>query len=137
MGNLIKEVPGGAGTDPDAQRRIGEALLEIDRLLDQIEHSTTHYQVLGIERSSDRDHVTSAYRDTVTVLGRASNELTGMMPLEQLARVKAALSRAGQAFTVLNSIGKRSDYDAWLRKRSAQPTVDLPLGSEASSSQPT
>jgi len=130
MSNLIKD---GAGrtADPDAHRRIGEALLEIDSLLDRIERSTTHYQVLGLERSSDRDQITAAYRETVTVLGRASNELTGMIPLDQLARVKAALGRAGQAFTVLNSIGKRADYDNWLRKRSTRPAMDLPIGSEA------
>ena len=130
MGNLIKEVAGGAGTDPDAHRRIGEALLEIDRLLEQIERSATHYQVLGIERSSDREQITTAYRESVTILGRASNELTGMLPLDQLARVKAALGRAGQAFTVLNSTAKRADYDNWLRKRAANPLMDLPLGSD-------
>src|SRR5262249_32600827 len=131
MSNVIKDGAGGLAADADAHRRIGEALLEIDSLLDQIERSTTHYQVLGLERSSDREQITVAYRETVTVLGRASNELTGMIPLDQLARVKAALGRAGEAFTVLNSVGKRSDYDNWLRKRSARPAMDLPLGSEA------
>src|SRR5262249_16022420 len=131
MSNVIKDGAGGLAADADAHRRIGEALLEIDSLLDQIERSTTHYQVLGLERSSDREQITVAYRETVTVLGRASNELTGMIPLDQLARVKAALGRAGEAFTVLNSVGKRSDYDNWLRKRSARPAMDLPIGSEA------
>src|SRR5262249_3090734 len=131
MSNVIKDGAGGLAADADAHRRIGEALLEIDSLLDRIERSTTHYQVLGLERSSDRDQITVAYRETVTVLGRASNELSGMIPLDQLARVKAALGRAGQAFTVLNSIGKRGDYDNWLRMRSARPAMDWPLGSEA------
>jgi hypothetical protein len=130
MSNPIKDGPGGRAIDPDAHHKIGEALLEIDRLLDRIERSTTHYQILGIERSSDRAQITAAYRGTVTVLGRASNELTGMIPLDQLARIKAAVGRAGEAFTVLNSIVKRADYDNWLRKRTGRPT-DMALGSDA------
>ena len=92
MSDSIKDVGGGFAADPDAHRRIGEGLLEIDRMLEQIERSTTHYQVLGIERSSDRDHITTAYRGTVTVLGRASNELTGMISLDQLDRKSTRLN---------------------------------------------
>ena len=134
MSNAISDKNRG-GHDADAHRRIGEALLEIGSILDQIERATTHYQVLGVERSSNRDQITTAYREAVTVLGRASNDLTGLVPPDQLAKIKAALGRAGQAFTVLNSVGKRADYDNWLRNRAARPTEELPLGSEATASQ--
>jgi hypothetical protein len=131
MNDIMKDGGGAPPADPDAHRRIGEALLEIDRLLDQVERSTTHYQVLGVERSSDREQITTAYRETVTILGRASNDVSGMIPLGQRSRIKAAVGRAGEAFTVLNSMVKRSDYDNWLRKRSNQPSPDLSIGSEA------
>src|SRR5262252_989049 len=134
MSNAISDKNRG-GHDADAHRRIGEALLEIESVLDQIDRATTHYQVLGVERSSNRDQITTAYREAVTVLGRASNELTGLVPQDQLAKIKAALGRAGQAFTVLNSVGKRVDYDNWLRNRAARPTEELPLGSEATASE--
>src|SRR5215467_454572 len=131
MSNAINEKRG-AFTDA---HRIGEALLEIGSVLDQIERATTHYQVLGIERSSNRDQITTAYREAVTVLGRASNELAGLVSPDQLAKIKAALGRAGQAFTVLNSGGKRADYDNWLRNRASRPTTELPLGAEAAESE--
>jgi len=131
MSNAINDRTGGARGDVDAHHRIGEALLEIESVLDQIDRATTHYQVLGIERSSNRDQITTAYREAVTVLGRATNELAGLVPPDQLAKIKAALGRAGQAFTVLNSVGKRADYDNWLRSRATRPTTELPLGSEA------
>jgi hypothetical protein len=131
MNNILKDRGGSVPADPEAHRKIGEALLEIGRLLDQIERSTTHYQVLGIERSSDREKIRAAYRETVTVLGRASNELSGMISLDQLSRIKAAVGRAGEAFTVLNSNVKRADYDNWLRSRSNRPATDLAVGSES------
>src|SRR5499427_4905584 len=134
MSNAISDKNRG-GHDADAHRRIGEALLEIGSVLEQIERATTHYQVLGIERSSNRDQITTAYREAVTVLGRASNELAGLVPPDQLVKIKAALGRAGQAFTVLNSVGKRADYDNWLRSRATQPTTELPLGSDAVASE--
>jgi hypothetical protein len=131
MNDIMKDGGGAHPADPDAHRRIGEALLEIDQLLDQVERSTTHYQVLGVERSSDRERITTAYRETVTILGRASNDLSPMIPLDQRVRIKAAVGRAGEAFTVLNSIAKRADYDNWLRKKSNVPSPDLSVGSEA------
>jgi hypothetical protein len=134
MSNAVNDKPGDTRADSDAHRRIGEALLEIGSILDQIERATTHYQVLGVERTSNRDQITTAYREAVTVLGRASNDLAGLVPPDQLAKIKAALGRAGQAFTVLNSIGKRADYDNWLRNRAGRPATELPLGSEADES---
>jgi hypothetical protein len=106
------------------------AFFEIEQLLDRIEHSATHYQVLGIDRTSSREEVVSSYRKAVMLLSPVFNELKEFIPEDRHLRAKAALARAGEAYSNLYSQARRLEYDNWLRRRAVDQEPLNVIGTE-------
>jgi curved DNA-binding protein CbpA len=112
---------------------LSEVFFKIEQLLERIEHSTTHYQALDLDRAASREDVVSAYRQTVMVLNPIFNELKAVVPEDRSCRAKIALARVGEAYSTLFNQTRRSDYDNWLRRRTNDTGLPDTMGTEAQS----
>ncbi|HEY6329658.1 MAG TPA: J domain-containing protein [Blastocatellia bacterium] len=123
-----------APKDPSASfGNLSGVFFEIEQLLDRIERSTTHYQVLGIDRAASRDEVVNAYRRAVMLLSPVFNELKEFVNDGRHQRAKAALARAGEAYSNLFSQTRRLEYDSWLRRRTSDTGLPNVVGTAAPS----
>jgi len=87
--------------------------LELERLLERIESSTTHYQVLGLDRSAAREHVDQSYQHALNLIYPQYN-VGATVPTDVSARVDDAFKRASLAFSVLAGFVRRREYDRTL-----------------------
>jgi curved DNA-binding protein CbpA len=110
---------------------LSEVFFQIEQLLERIEHSTTHYQVLDLDRAASREEVVNAYRQTVMVLNPIFNELKPVVPEDRSQRAKIALARAGESYSTLFNQTRRLEYDKWLRRRSNDTGLPDLMGTEA------
>lgn len=102
-----------AGEKEIASAQISSYFMQLERLLDQVEFSTTHYQILGLERSATHEQVNRAYVEALALLYPAYN--IGMaVPAEMVQRVERAFNKASQSFSILASFNRRKEYDAAL-----------------------
>lgn len=90
--------------------------LEIEYLLDRVEHSVNHYQVLGLERSATGEEIIQAYQQTVALLHPSYYKVRAAVPDEMLVRIDKIFTRVSQAMFVLTNPGKRTEYDETLHK---------------------
>ena len=109
---------------------------ETEQLLEKIERSTSHYQVLAVDRTASRDEVVAAYRQIVMLLNRAFNELKGFMPEDLNRRARAAVAKVGEAYSILFNQSRRQEYDNWLCRRTNESGLPCVMGVEAPPSQP-
>ncbi len=102
----------------------------LEQMLDRIEHSSTHYQVLDISRSATPEQISQAYRQVLAVLN-PSNKPSGFhAPGEIQRRIKLAMEKISLAGSVLLNFGKRVEYDNSLSRRLTAPlSVNMPLSS--------
>ncbi|MEK6324607.1 MAG: DnaJ domain-containing protein [Acidobacteriota bacterium] len=84
--------------------------LELERVLERVECASTLYQVLGLKRSATAENMKSAYRQTVTLLNPSDEKHRHLDPNLQ-ARIRRALNKVANAFSVLTNFGKRVEYD--------------------------
>lgn len=106
--------------------QISNYYLELERLLDRLERSTTHYQVLGLGRSATGKQVRVAYQEALILL-RPTDAIKAAMPRDTLRRVERAFERLSRSFNLLDNFGKRVEYDnSLLPKISAPLLVELP-----------
>ena len=96
---------------------------ELERLLQQVECSTTHYEALGIARSASSDEIKIASRKSEAMLQSSREAFTASAPdsadwrddsdvmAEPQARINRALNRVFHAFSVLSNAKKRAEYD--------------------------
>jgi curved DNA-binding protein CbpA len=103
---------------------ISSYYLEIDYLLERVEGATTHYQTLGIERSANADDVVVAYQKSVAVLHPSYHKVRATVPDEMLVRVDHAFKKLSEAFSVLTSSTKRTQYD---EQRNPRTYATVPL----------
>ncbi|HKG23572.1 MAG TPA: PilZ domain-containing protein [Blastocatellia bacterium] len=94
-----------------APGQVSSYLQEIDRLLERVESSATHYQVLGVPRAATSKEITFAYRKAVTLLNPSYYGISLSIPDEIATRIDMAFSRVAQAYSVLVSVAKRLEYD--------------------------
>ena len=87
--------------------------LELERLLERIESSATHYQVLGLDRSAAREHVDQSYRHALSLI-YPQYIVGATVPPDVTARVEGAFKRASLAFSVLAGFARRREYDRTL-----------------------
>jgi len=107
--------------------------LELSSLLDRVESSTTHYQVLGLERSASREHVDGSYRQVVSLIYPEYN-IGAVLPPDLNARMDHAFKKASLAFSVLASFTRRRAYDpreAPQVEKPADPPADSPNDPES------
>src|SRR5436305_7379477 len=79
----------------------------LERLLQQIERSTSHYEALSVERSASDAQIVAAYQQATGVLlpVRAALEVRGDGVAQAIERVELATSRLAQAYSVLSNPG--------------------------------
>jgi CheY-like chemotaxis protein len=108
---------------------------ELERLLRQVESSTTHYEALGIARSASMDEIKLARQQSEALLQSSATSVPALMDsnedsdltIEPQARINRALNRVVQAFSVLSNFKKRGEYDRFAivrtlsRQAAAQP----------------
>jgi hypothetical protein len=99
------------GNDTEAA---GEAYLELEQLLLQVEQAATHYEVFGLSRSATPDQLRRAHQQAVTLLHPSHYAANLVVNDKTLLRVDSALNRVAEAFSVLTEVAERIKYDAAL-----------------------
>jgi CheY-like chemotaxis protein len=89
---------------------------ELERALQQIERSSSHYEALGVERSASDAQITAAYQQVTESLlsARVALEARNDARIEALERIELAASRIAHAYAVLSNAGKRIAYDRFV-----------------------
>jgi hypothetical protein len=112
--------------------RISQACAQIEILLEQVEQSITHYQVLGIPRSADSDEILSSYQDVMRRLTPQFYNIQYSFPIPFSVRLKRALRKTREAYDVLGHCVKRIEYDKYISRRATVPIpVSIPDGPSA------
>ena len=88
----------------------------LERVLQQIERSSSHYEALSVERSASDAQIAAAYQQITELLlpARAALEARSDTPIEALERIELAASRIAHAYSVLSNAGKRIAYDRFV-----------------------
>ena len=94
--------------------------LELDRVIERAENSTTHYQILGIERSATGHDIGVAHRRTMALLNPLDSRHS-TLPVYMAARIRKAIDKVVNAYIVLNNFGSRVEYDNSLIHRAPVP----------------
>jgi CheY-like chemotaxis protein len=103
----------------------------LERLLQQIERSTSHYEALSVECSASDAQIATAYQQAAGVLLPMRNalEARGDGIVEPIERIELATSRIAQAYAVLSKSAKRIEYDRFVivkKTRSLTNPASLP-----------
>ena len=125
------------GTIPDAQgvpagpdfttEQISSYYLELERLLERVEISVTHYQALSVERTATYEEIRLTYYQAIGLLYPAY-KLSATVPPEMVARIERAFTKVSRAFAILANYQNRLSYDGALGKAAAgasQPVKNL------------
>lgn len=98
----------------------------LERLLQQIERSTSHYEALSVERSASDAEIAAAYQQATGVLlpVRDALEVRGDGVAQAIARVELATSRLAQAYSVLSNSSKRVEYDRFVIVKKTGPLTN-------------
>jgi hypothetical protein len=114
-----------ASADGSSSQELSAYFLDLERLLDRMEGSTTHYQVLGLERSASYEQVCAAFQKAIELL-YPQYSLGGLLPAQILSRIDRAFTKSAQSFSVLASLVRRRDYDLALASVGARPASGEP-----------
>lgn len=116
----------GSDSPNDADiERISSYYFELERLLQRVGDSETHYNVLGVEKNASADEIGKAYRVAVGIL-KPDGVAADAMPDGLLERVDDAFDRVSTAFSLLTNVARRRDYNRRLAARS-NPLADEEL----------
>jgi CheY-like chemotaxis protein len=98
----------------------------LERLLQQIERSTSHYEALSIERSASDAEIAAAHQQATGVLLplRDALEVRGDGVAHAMGRVELAISRITQAYSVLSNPAKRIEYDRFVIVKTTDSLTD-------------
>jgi len=89
---------------------------QIERAVELVERSATHYEVLGLEIGATDAQIQRAYQRSVTVLNPLHFKSSTDVPFEMQKRIDQAFQRLTAAFSVLGNYPKRREYDRSLHK---------------------
>lgn len=112
------------GKRASTAKLINAHYIEIDYLLERVEASKTHYQVLGVDREAKSEKIILAYQKSVAALHHPYYKVRAAVPDELLERIDSAFRKISEAFSVLTHHGLRGEYDRSLNRRPVSP---LPL----------
>lgn len=87
--------------------------LDLGGLLGRIDSATTYYQVLGVGRADGQEKIKSSFQQLLNLLF-PPYVVAKTMPENMTPRIERAFSKASQAFAVLASCARRSEYDTAL-----------------------
>jgi hypothetical protein len=108
--------------------QISSYFMELGRLLDRVERSTTHYQILGLEWSATYEQVNRSYQEVVSLF-YPPYTIGETMLAEMTSRVERAFNKASHAFAVLACFNRRKEYDAALHSISSKLNHATPVPS--------
>ncbi len=88
----------------------------LERLLRQVECSTSHYEALSVERAASEAQITAAYQQAIDALlpARDSFAAKGDAVAEAIERIELTTRRLTQAYAVLSNPSKRIEYDRFV-----------------------
>jgi curved DNA-binding protein CbpA len=95
--------------------------LEIEYLLDRVEGASTHYHVLGVERSATNEEIVSAYHRIIGVLHPSYHKVRAAVPDEMLEKIDRAFDKVSESFSLLTNFKKRVEYDRSLSRKTGSP----------------
>jgi hypothetical protein len=133
---MIETTPPGpwAVAEPDfTTEQISAYYLELERLLERVESSVTHYQALSVERSAAYEEIRLTYYQVLALLYPAY-KLSATVPVEMLPRIERAFGKVSRAFSVLANYAYRHSYDNALQGRTpdTRPSTTAHTSSAAS-----
>ncbi|HXG68445.1 MAG TPA: PilZ domain-containing protein [Blastocatellia bacterium] len=135
-GKLNNSGPLGQSRRGNTGRLVSAYYLEVEHLLERLERTPTHYQILGIERSASHEQILSAYHQTVKLL-YPSYKIGTKLPPETLARIDRAFEKVSHAFFTLASSARRQEYDRSLSLKASgasRPNNVIPMPGATSES---
>src|SRR5215471_16642186 len=91
--------------------------LEIEYLLDRIEHAVNHYQVLGIERSAGNSEIMEAYQRAVSVLHPSHSKVRAAVTEELLKRIDEAFNKVSESSSLPGGPKAPLQYDLSLGRK--------------------
>lgn len=103
-----------------AAGQISTYFLELEGLLDRIERSTTHYQVLGVERSVSQKQIKLSYQQALDLL-YPPYSISATIPPEMISRIERAFNKASLSFFILATFNRRKEYDSALASIATRP----------------
>ena len=107
----------GVVAEPDfTTEQMSAYYLELERLLERVEGSVTHYQALGVERAAAYEDVRLTYQQALALLYPAY-KMSATFPADTLARIERAFGKVSRAFSVLANYANRLSYDNALQVR--------------------
>jgi curved DNA-binding protein CbpA len=109
------------------QEEINGFYLDFERLFYRVERSSSHYQVLGIDRNSSIEEIKAAYQKAVALLEPFLAGSFHSSSLDTRTRARQILRKVSESFTIVSNIGKRIEYDnALFRKAPGRIEVKIP-----------
>jgi CheY-like chemotaxis protein len=102
---------------------------ELERLLNRVDCSTSHYDALGLQQSSTSEEIKNAYRQAVALLRPSGNRAALKASDETLRRIDRAFDRVSLAFSVLANASKRIEYDSFLVPKACDKPAPASPGS--------
>jgi PilZ domain len=112
--------PGSQGEAGYAAEQISIYFLELEGLLDRIERSTTHYQILSAERSASQQQIKLCYQQALGLL-YPPYSIGATIPPEMISRIERAFNKASLSFSILAAFNRRKEYDLALASISSRP----------------
>ena len=103
-------VPALAEFAPD---QMSAYFLDLGGLLGRIDSATTYYEVLGVVRADGQEKIKSSFQQLLNLLF-PPYVIARTMPENMTPRIERAFNKASQAFAVLASYARRSEYDGAL-----------------------
>ena len=125
MGNPMR-TSGPVESSRASSEELSSYYLGLEGLLNRVERSNTHYEVLGLPRSASSDQVKSAYRTAISEITPPASWVATGIPDQVQRRISKAMDRITQALAVLSNFGKRVDYDNSLTRKVNKP-LPLPI----------
>ena len=111
-----------------AADRMNLLYLEFERLAHRVEHSSTHYQVLGIDNDANLEDIKHAYRKSVGLIRPFYSRSSQAKEVNSQERAARVLRKTSAAFSVLSHLGKKVEYDNLLfRKRPGLVPISIPF----------
>lgn len=115
-----------AASKAETARQLGDYRQRLDQLLERVESSTSHYDVLGLQPAATYDHILRAYYSALNLL-YPTYALRAALAEETLERMDRVFSKVSWAFATLADFKRRADYHLLvLAKSKTAPAASKP-----------
>jgi curved DNA-binding protein CbpA len=110
------------GASPEyTAEEISAYYLELEQVLQRIEKSTNHYQVLDLDRLATTGEIKLAYLRAVALLNPSQLGIQLEVPEVMLDRIDPAFERVSRAYSTLVNFARRMEYDGSLSSNGTSP----------------